>query len=250
MSEGGEKRFDATPSRIAKAKREGNSARSQEFGSTIAFAAASFAAFAIAGPIGGAASRAILLSSRGHAATAQVAEIFGFALMPAVAAAMGGAIAAIVQSGGLTVVAVVPKFERLNPAESFKRMCSRETVTHGLRAATAFAAASVAIGPLIRGLFGTVATAATPQHVAAVAWAGSERVVFTAASVGGLFAFAEYGFARRSWLQKLRMSFDELKREVKENDGDPTARGRRKAMHRSFMRGAIAKVKDASFVVV
>ena len=54
---------------------------------------------------------------------------------------------------------------------------------------------------------------------------------------------------RGAWLRKLRMSFEERKRESKEHDGDPFARGRRRALHRSLLRGAIAKVKDASFVV-
>jgi flagellar biosynthesis protein FlhB len=46
------------------------------------------------------------------------------------------------------------------------------------------------------------------------------------------------------------MNLHELKRELKENDGDPASRARRKALHRSVIRGAISKVKDAAFVVV
>lgn len=46
------------------------------------------------------------------------------------------------------------------------------------------------------------------------------------------------------------MTLDEFKREAKEHDGDPAARGRRKTMHRNLLRGAVAKVKDAAFVVV
>jgi flagellar biosynthesis protein FlhB len=65
-----------------------------------------------------------------------------------------------------------------------------------------------------------------------------------------LFAGAEYAAARGAWLRKLRMSFEERKREAKEQDGDPFARGRRRAMHRSLLRGSIAKVREASFVVV
>jgi flagellar biosynthesis protein FlhB len=46
------------------------------------------------------------------------------------------------------------------------------------------------------------------------------------------------------------MSFSELKRESKEQDGDPQARGRRRTLHRDFVRGAIVNVKKAAFVVV
>jgi flagellar biosynthesis protein FlhB len=60
---------------------------------------------------------------------------------------------------------------------------------------------------------------------------------------------AEFAAARKAWLRKLRMSADDRKREAKEQDGDPFARGRRRALHRSFLRGALAEVKKASFVV-
>jgi flagellar biosynthesis protein FlhB len=71
-----------------------------------------------------------------------------------------------------------------------------------------------------------------------------------ACACGLAFAIAEYATARRAWLRKLRMSFDERKREAKEQEGDPHTRGRRRALHRSLLRGAPSEVKNASFVVV
>jgi flagellar biosynthetic protein FlhB len=91
--------------------------------------------------------------------------------------------------------------------------------------------------------------AAALPATAAAAWHAVLRVAFTACGTGLLFALAEYGAARSAWLRKLRMSFEERKREAKEQDGDPFARGRRRALHRSLLRGALADVKDASFVV-
>ena len=44
MSESAEQSFDAPPSRIAKAKREGNVPRAQEFGANLSFATAAGAA--------------------------------------------------------------------------------------------------------------------------------------------------------------------------------------------------------------
>jgi flagellar biosynthetic protein FlhB len=76
------------------------------------------------------------------------------------------------------------------------------------------------------------------------------RACVVAASVGLVFAVAEYGAVRRSWLRKLRMSFDEFKREIKEQDGDPMTRSRRKSLHRSLLRGSLKRVRDAAFVVV
>ena len=45
------------------------------------------------------------------------------------------------------------------------------------------------------------------------------------------------------------MSHDELKRELKEQDGDPLARGRRRSLHRRIARTSIARIKDAAFIV-
>jgi flagellar biosynthesis protein FlhB len=194
--------------------------------------------------------RALVAAARGRVAQADVAALAAYALVPAVAAALAGIASGLVQSGGLRVVPVVPKFERLNPVESLKRMLSRETTTHAARAAVAFAIAVAAVVPSMRDLFATMGESAAPQRVAALAWMGAQHVAFGAGAVGTVFAFAEYGVARRAWLQKLKMSFDELKRDIKESDGDPSTRSRRKALHRALLRGAVAKVKDASFVVV
>ena len=46
------------------------------------------------------------------------------------------------------------------------------------------------------------------------------------------------------------MSLEERKREQKEEEGDATARGRRRSLHRALLRGGIVKLKEAAFVVV
>ncbi|MGB8795957.1 MAG: hypothetical protein WCC70_00250, partial [Candidatus Aquilonibacter sp.] len=51
-ADSGEKSFDAPPSRLAKARREGNLPRAQELGANLAFVASAFATLAVAAPIG------------------------------------------------------------------------------------------------------------------------------------------------------------------------------------------------------
>jgi flagellar biosynthesis protein FlhB len=65
-----------------------------------------------------------------------------------------------------------------------------------------------------------------------------------------VFALADFALARRRWLRGLKMSFDELKRDAKENDGDPQTRARRKSAYRAVVRGALGRTREASFVVV
>ncbi len=250
MSDAGEKPFEATPHRIARAKREGDVARAQEFGANAAFLGAIAGALAASAPLGAAARAAIAQAARGAMPIGGCAWIVAWALVPLAGGAAAAAGVGIVQSGGLRFVAPVPKFARLSPSEGAKRMCSRESAMHALRALLAFAAAvpfaASALREVLGGAFGAVGTRA----LAAVAWNGAVRVTLGAAAIGLIFAVAEYGAARRAWLRKLRMSFEEFKREVKERDGDPHVRGRRKALYRSLLRGSLERVKDAAFVVV
>jgi type III secretion protein U len=76
------------------------------------------------------------------------------------------------------------------------------------------------------------------------------QACFVAAGVGAFFAFADYAVVRRRWLQSLKMTFEEFKRDAKEQDGDPHTKSRRKQLHRTLVRGGIARTREASFVVV
>jgi flagellar biosynthesis protein FlhB len=249
-ADSGEKTFDAPPSRIAKARREGNLPRAQELSANLAFVAAALGVCAIAVPLGAVAKDALQTATHGALAIGAFFAIVGLALVPATLAAVSGVAGAVVQNGGFVLVAPSVKFDRLQPIEGLKRMFSREALTHGARALCAFVLASLAMLPALRELASVSAVALTLQSVAQIAWDGAQRVVWAAAAVGLLFAIAEYGVARRGWLRKLRMSLAELRRELKESDGDPLARSRRKAMHRNLIRGTLAKVKEAAFVVV
>jgi len=250
LSESSEKTFDAPPSRVAKARREGNLPRAQEFGANLAFISAALAILVVAAPTGALARAALARAAAGSSTPGLSLAVAGLALVPMLVAALSGLCGGVVQNGGLVLVAPAVRFERLQPFEGLKRMFSREAAMHGGRAAVAFLLAAGAMLPTLHALLGASAVALAPGSIASIAWSGAARVVFTAAAVGMLFAIGEFAVARRAWLRKLRMSLAELKRELKESDGDPLARSRRKALHRNLIRGAIERVKDAAFVVV
>jgi flagellar biosynthesis protein FlhB len=249
VSDDAEKPFEATPQRIAKAKREGNVARSGEFAANLAFAAAALAIVALAPVIGKDACAAVAVAAAGVTPVAACAELFAAALAPLACAAAAGVLAAIFQSGGITFVAIAPKSERLDPAEGIRRILSCETLMHSLRASLAFAVATAAMIPAIVSCAAAVVTASGVVLVAAETATAAQHVALAACAVGLLFSIAEYASARSAWLRKLRMSFAERKEEAKEQDGDALVRGRRRSIHRAWVRGALARVKDASFVI-
>lgn len=250
MSDDAEKTFEPTPQRIERAKREGDVARSSELGANLAFAVA---ALAVAGSVRGVADSAVAAlaaAATGRPAWPASIAILGCSAVPMACAAAAGVAAGVMQGGGLRGGSVSLKLERLDPVAGVKRILSRETFAHAVRAALAFALASAAMLPSLVAAATHLLAAGNATASAAAAWQAVERVSFAAAATGLLFAIAEYAAARTAWLRRLRMSFDERKREAKEQDGDPVARGRRRALHRSLSQGAVAAVKDASFVVV
>jgi flagellar biosynthesis protein FlhB len=245
----GEKPFEATPRRIARAKREGNVARAGELAANCGFAAAALCVSAGTPAFAALAAAALIRSMRGPA-PALCAGIVAAALLCLVCAATGGTIAQLLAQDGFTFVAPAWKFERLDPLGGLKRIASRETLAHSLRSTVAFCCAVAAMTPMFEaGIVGTAA-ARTTNGIVAQAWSDARHAAFVACAVGVVFSLAEFGAARKAWLQKLRMSFEERKRELKDEEGDASARGRRRTLHRDLLRGGMHRVREASFVVV
>ena len=150
MSDVAEKAFEPTPRRIAKAKREGNIARSSELAANVSFAAGCFAVLSVAPTVRLRRCKRV----RSFAIVAPAPScvlVAAVALIPIAAASTAGAIASVAQSGGLALVPVTAKIERLNPVEGIRRILSRETLSHSLRAALAFLCATLAMTPASNG---------------------------------------------------------------------------------------------------
>lgn len=244
-----EKHYDASPSRLERAKREGDVARSQELGGVAAFGAALAAVAAVTVPLGGSAQRAAIAAAAGRTDFAALASCAALMLVPMLAAACAAIGANLVQSSGLRMAPLSMKFDRLAPAENLKRMFSREALVTAARAIVAFVCAAAAIVPAFTAVYAGALHVSGLDGTVAAAWSGAFHTAIAAASVGALFAGADYAIALVRWRKRLRMSFDELKRDQKESDGDPLARSRRRAMHRQISRGSLRRVRDAAFVV-
>jgi len=249
----GDKPFAATPSRRRRARAEGNVARSAELGSVAAFGCATLAACASVPFVAhalAAALRETAAQPRAGVAAGSLGTVACAALAPAAAAALAGSALALAQGGGLHVTALHFDPSRLNPVAGLKRMFGPEAALGGVRAAVAFAVALAALLPIGRDVLAAGAALGAPGAAAGVAGAAALRACGAAFAVGLAFGAADYALAHRRWLRRLKMSFDELKRDARENDGDPQTRARRKTLHRDLVRGAIARTREASFVVV
>lgn len=245
-----EKQFEASASRLEKAKREGDVARSQELGGAISFGAGLAGAAFVAAPIASAAATLLSSAARGVAATSAFVEILFLATVPPICSALAACAANAAQSGGVRFAAIAFKPDRLNPAENLKRVFSREAAVTAARASIAVVAAACAIVPAFGAIFSAALHSGNVVSIGAAAWSGALHNCALACVVGAVFAAGDYGVQLARWRKRLRMSHEELKRDQKENDGDPVARGRRRSLHRQIARGSLSKVKDAAFVVV
>jgi flagellar biosynthesis protein FlhB len=243
--EGGEKRFEATPGRRDRARREGNAARSHEVAAIAGFGCALLGLTAILPLLAGAASAALRTRDASHALL-----LVALAFVPAACATTGGTSAALAQGGGLRVGSLKLAFDKLAPLPGFKRMFGPEAAVGGVRAVVAFVAVIAVVVPVAMRAMGAASAIASPLGAAGIVRVALLQSCYSALAVGALFAFADYAVVRGRWLQSLKMTFDELKRDAKEQDGDPAAKSRRKQLHRTLVRGGIARTRDASFVVV
>ncbi len=237
--ESAEKRFDATPARRERAKREGNAARSHEVASIAGFAGALLGLVACLPLLTGAAASAVLAAAR-RPLVVDPLPLLTFAaaaFVPAACAGLAGGAISLAQTGGLRVGGLKLAFGKLAPLPGLKRMLGPEALVAAARAGLAFIAVVAVVVPIGVRTLAAASASASPAGAAGTAWAGMLHACFAAAAVGGVFALADFALARGRWLHSLKMTFDEFKRDAKEQDGDPHARSRRKQLHRTLVRG-------------
>jgi flagellar biosynthesis protein FlhB len=248
-----QKNFDPTPARKQKAIREGNVARPSEVAGSASFACAVLAAFAVMPAIAAATAHALAalaMKPEPLAFPAELGTALGLSLIPACAASVGALAAGVLQAGGLRLSTPKLEFARLNPIAGLKRMVGGEAAVGALRAVLAFAGVTLALAPMARSVFAQSTTLTGAAAFGAFVFDAAQRACWAALAAGACFAVADYALVRRRWLRELKMTLEEIRRDQKENDGDPGARARRKTLHRTFVRGSIGRTKEASFVVV
>ncbi|MDR3212667.1 MAG: flagellar type III secretion system protein FlhB [Azoarcus sp.] len=175
-------------------------------------------------------------------------------LMPLFAALMLAAVASPLALGGLLFAPKVLglRFDRLNPLQGIKRMFSLHGLAEMLKAI---------MKALLIGGVGTLVlwrnrdhlfdflreplAVAIPDFAGTVIWIA----LLIVASLG-LLALFDVPFQLWQYHKNLRMTKEEVKRENKEQEGDPQVKGRIRAMQREMARHRMmAEVPEADVVV-
>jgi type III secretion protein U len=167
-------------------------------------------------------------------------------------AAMASAATSLIQTGGiLGARRLAPRLERLNPLMGLDRLVSRQRLFAAARAVAAGSLVGWIVLHHLSARAGDIARASGRLVFAGpTAIAIAERIGWSAALLGVAVAALDIVVTRSDWTRRLRMSRDEVRRELKETGGDPVARGARdRARLEASALGAIAAVRTATVVV-
>ncbi len=261
---GGEKTEDPTPQRLKKARKEGQIPRTQELGTWVGAAAASFLlpmlvrnAFDEVGAmfvqVG-----VVVETPEVEAVTAllgQALNTFVTVALPMAVALMVVGVAASAAQGGVTVTSkpMKPTLKKLNPFPGMKRMFGG----HGLWEATKAVIKTAALGTVVvvtsdRAQQLVSSAGALPLSAITATFTDSAVLMIRVVAVTGLvIAIADYVIVRKRTMKELRMSKYEIQQEHKNSEGDPHVKAQRRATQMAMSRNRMmAEVADADVLLV
>jgi type III secretion protein U len=155
--------------------------------------------------------------------------------------------------GMFSVTPITPKFDRLNPAQGLRSLFSiRQLFELGkmlikmtlLLSVLAYAVA-LSLDPLAKMVY------APPADLLRISATLAWRVMALAAGVYAIGAALDYAHQFYDFMKRHRMSLEELRREHREEEGNPQIRWRRRAIARDMaFEKVIHRLSSASVVVV
>ncbi len=262
-----EKTEDPTPKRLREAREEGNVAKSAEFtGVAVMLTAIGvlvFWAASVAEQLAATVVHATELAARPDLDKEMLGPVLfdalervSWMLFPLLGATfVMAAFVSFVQVGAIfTPKVLLPKGEKLNPLEGFKKMFSKDkAVELGKNLTKIILMGGIGIAVLADNLPPILRV---PRVNLAHGLEVFEAIALELGMylVGGLFAFGAFDlwWQRKQWWEKLKMSKKEIEDEHKEQEGDPEIENKREQKHKELIdeAGQSDAVADADTVVV
>ncbi|MEC4769374.1 flagellar biosynthesis protein FlhB [Burkholderia cenocepacia] len=255
----------ATPRRREKAREEGQVARSRELASFALLAAGVYGAWLLAGPSGGhlqamlrgafTFDRATAFDTRRMLSAAGSASLEGFAaLLPLLALTGVAALLAPMALGGwlISQKTFELKFDRLNPISGLGRIFSIQgPIQLGMSIAKTLVVGGIGGIAIWRSKDELLGLATQPLGVA-LPDALHLVAVCCGTTVAGMLVVAGLDVPYQLWQynKKLRMTKEEVKREHRENEGDPHVKGRIRQQQRAIARRRMMAAVPKADVVV
>jgi flagellar biosynthesis protein FlhB len=261
-----ERTEDATPRKREEAREEGRIPRSQEL--TIAMSLlASAAVISAVAPLAGRGLFDIMghglasigsLSLDGASAVSLLRETGLRAFMATigmvVAMTLASFVMAALQARGVwSAKPIMPQWSRIDPTENIKNLVGSRPFVELVKSLGKLTIIGFAVYVSIKALLPDAVSLAQTSQMS-VLFIVQKYVIRMLLTAGGAYlalAAGDYIWQWWQYEQSLKMTKDEVKQEMKQNDGDPHIRQRRRAIARSYARRQMMKdVPNADVVIV
>jgi flagellar biosynthetic protein FlhB len=255
---------EPTQRRLEEARKRGDVARSPEAPAFLALAAASGVVLVSGGWMSRSIAEALLpfiahpdafdLKGGGGQVVLQLALK---AALPGVvilaAAAAGGAFGNIAQTGFLwSPDRLAPKLDKVSPMEGFKRLFGVDGLVQFLKSALKLIAVGVitwmiAAPRILQLQFGADLS---PAAILPVAVDILRALIIAVLCLMAAIAAADLIWQRQRWMARLRMTREELKQDMKDSDGDPHTKARRRRLMMQRARQRMMQAVPKATVVI
>lgn len=258
--QGQERTEEATPRRKEKLREDGKIAKSPDVDAVFVVAAVlgalAWNANANSTRVSLFAERALSLedADRPMQALAMLGTTLGQVVVPAIIAAMTAGVAAgAIQTRGLFNPGLLKfKPERLNPLPKLKKIVpGKESLTELAKQLLKIIAVGWVVVQVVREAsprFAMLASA-SPNAGAAAVGEAAVRLALHALAAFAVLAALDFWLAQRKHAEESKMSKQEVKDEMKQEEGDPQMKGRRRQRARELVRQSIAEVRHATALV-
>lgn len=145
-----------------------------------------------------------------------------------------------------------PKLEKINPLAGFKRLFSRRSVVEGLKATAKLLIFSWIVYSAVTTDWSRMIGLIWLEPVEAGAELGKllHGIWLKIAMVWVVIAAFDYFFQKKDTDKELRMTKDEVRREMKEQEGSPEIKGALMQRRRKLLKGGLAKTLQQADVLV
>ncbi|UVE69360.1 type III secretion system export apparatus subunit SctU [Burkholderia pyrrocinia] len=260
-----DKTEEPTDKKLRDARRDGDVARSTDLTDAVSMSIAALFLIAAADHFGEAmralVNSALAFVSADHSLVAMTARLYKlggialWAIAPLLLFAALAAIAGSVLQVGLQISLkpVMPNISALNPGEGLKKLFSPRTAIESVKmivkATVIFCVAWKAIVWLFPLVVGSLYQ--SPPELSRIVWEILAKLLIVMAGLFVLVGAVDVKLQRFMFMKKMKMTKDEVKRESKNDEGDPLLKGERRRLARELSTAPPQRqVAQANFVVV
>ena len=260
-----DKSEDPTQKRLDDALQRGDVAKSQEVNTWFVIAGGTLVLLAFAGSM----SHSLSTSMRGLLANSYAIRVEGRGFLPVVQKIGIEIIAAVAIPMLLLVLAAIfgnmiqhrlvwtaealkPKLSKISPLAGFKRLFSKQALMNFVKGLLKLALIGAVMTALLwpeRTRLQTLVTL-DPAAILPMTQSLSLQLLGAVVAILAIIAAADFLFQYRTWFERQKMSFHELKEEFKNTDGDPHVKAKIRQIREGRMRKRMmASVPQATVVI-